>query len=176
MGRNTSNTNTFVLEYRGDSESTEAAFDHLISTITDRSPEITGFRLELSTADSFDGPLEIQGSQETAQEAVEEADNSGNDGESNTARSDGDTASVPSLRDDALPAQVLSLLCNSDGDKVRSSDLQSEFDDEEVDTARISQTLASLKRRELVAAEPDPEDNRANIYWPTEKGQQALEQ
>ena len=173
MAKSADNTNTFVLEYQGGHKSTEAAFNHLISAISDGSPEITGFRLELKTADSFDGPFDMLVSKEATQGIVPATVDSGNDGEPATTGSrDSDT--IPTLQSDALPSQVLARMLDHDGDEIRSSDLQDEFDDEEIDTARISQTLASLKRRGLVAAKPDPADKRANIYWPTEKGQKAL--
>lgn len=173
MAKSADSTNTFVLEYQGESESTKAAFNHLITALAEDSPEIEGFRLELTTANQFAGPFDMLVSQEATQEEIERpAEKSGTD-EERDATSDEDSTSVPSLRSDALPSQVLSVMIDYD-DTIRSSDLQDEFDDEEIDTARISQTLASLKRRELVAAKPDPEDKRANIYWPTEKGQQAL--
>ena len=158
MTDDTRHTNRFVLEYQGNRESTEATFNHLIRTITEKSPGITGFRLELTTARSFDGPFEM---------VIEQDGQRGISGET-----EGETNEIPVLQSDALPAQVLTLMCDGD-EEMRSSDLQDEFDDE-IDTARISQTLASLKRRELVAAKPDPEDKRANIYWPTEMGKQAL--
>ena len=85
-----------------------------------------------------------------------------------------DPESVPSLQADALPAQVLTQMVDGDDEPVRTTELQAEFDDADIDTSRISQTLAGLKRRGLVEAEPDPEDNRAKIYWPTEKGELAL--
>ena len=174
MSNNVAEKNTFVLEYQGDVKSVEAAFDHLIATITETSPEITGFRLELKTTDPFDSGFKFDGQTRTSAVLGQESVDGKSDGETNTEDGSADSAKVPSLRSDALPSQVLSLLSDSEEDTRRSSDLQSEFEDENIDTARISQTLASLKRRGLVGAKPDPEDNRANIYWATEKGEQAL--
>ena len=173
MSKNSSEQNTFVLEYQGDAESTEATFNHLIEAISDRSPVIRGFRLELNTADPLDSLFEFGDQTTIPAETAQETADSKSEREVDIASSE-DQISIPSLQSDALPERVLSLLCDGDEDARRSSDLQSEFDDENIDTTRISQTLASLKRRELVSARPDPEDNRANIYWATEKGEQAL--
>ncbi|WP_137284526.1 MarR family winged helix-turn-helix transcriptional regulator [Halorussus salinisoli] len=165
-----SETNTLVLEYQGENESTETAFNRVISTLSESAPEITGFRLELTTTESSDIPFEVFVGEQGPSEELEES----SDGETATDSSNGSSDSIPSLQSDALPAQVLSQMHDSEEERVRTSELQSEFDDEDIDTARLSQTLASLKRRELVAAEPDPEDKRANLYWPTEKGRKAL--
>ena len=174
MSKNTTEKNTFVLEYQGDVTSVEAAFDHLIETISETSPEITGFRLELNTTDPFDGSFKLDSQARTSAVTGQESVDGKSENETSTEDGSTESTKVPSLRSDALPSQVLSLLSDDEEGGSRSSEIQGEFDDENIDTARISQTLASLKRRGLVAAKPDPEDNRANIYWATEKGEQAL--
>ena len=110
MAKSADSTNTFVLEYQGESESTKAAFNHLITALAEDSPEIEGFRLELTTANQFAGPFDMLVSQEATQEEIERpAEKSGTD-EERDATSDEDSTSVPSLRSDALPSQVLSVM------------------------------------------------------------------
>lgn len=165
--------NTLVFEFSGQSESTETAFNRVISTVSETSTEITGFRLELTTADSLDIPFDaLVGDHPSATETTQDQPEESTD--SNDTTSDSSDGDIPSLRPDALPARALSCMLDYEDDHVRTSDLTEEFEDDDIDTSRVSQTLASLKRRGLVEAKPDPEDNRANLYWPTEKGQQAI--
>ncbi|WP_135855022.1 MarR family transcriptional regulator [Halorussus salinus] len=164
--------NTLVFEYHGNNESTKAVFNRSLATLSEASAEVTGFRIELTTTDSIDPFDALIDQQSTPEDTAEETNN--DQQETSTESTNGDSDSVPTLQSDALPAQVLSRMLDRDDESVRTNELKDEFESDDIDTARLSQTLASLKRRELVAAEPDPEDKRANIYWPTERGEKAL--
>lgn len=172
-------SDTLVFEYQGMSDAADTAFSRILDTLDDADPTVTGFRLELTTAESFEMPFDaLVAAQPQPDNTTDTKDNG--DGPTNPQQN-GDAATdtqesngTPSLQSDGLPAQVLSRMLDRDDDEVRTRDLAQEFDDADIDTARISQTLASLKRRELVEAKPDPEDKRANIYWPTDHAERAL--
>ena len=178
MGTDSDETNAFVFEYHNDDDSTETLFNQLTSTLTETTPDITGFRIELTTDEAVDVPFDTLVGQQSLSgddEADTTANTSQSEAESSPSETDSPTSTdIPTLQSDALPAQVLSTMLDQDTDSVRTTELVDEFDDADIDTARLSQTLASLKRRDLVAAEPDPDDQRANLYWPTERGEQAL--
>lgn len=183
MAGKSKQSNSLVFEYHGTTDHTTTAFKQLLATITDASPTITGFRLELTTTDALDVPISVATDghaipDDPPEDSVAHTDHDA-DTATGPASEDADTAGdaatdVPSLQRDALPARVLSCMQEEVDEPVRTRDLQDEFDDEEIDASRLSQTLASLKRRDLVTAEPDPEDNRANIYWTTDRAEHAL--
>lgn len=181
MATDSTEPNEFVFEYYNEDDSIETVFHQLTSQLTERTSEITGFRIELTTDETFDVPFDALVGQQSGQKNTGADTRTGGTTQSgaDSASSNGDATTatdIPTLQSDALPAQVLSTMLDSEADSVRTTTLTDEFDDEEIDTARLSQTLASLKRRDLVAAEPDPDDQRANLYWPTERGEQALSQ
>lgn len=182
---------TFVFEYRNSGKVSEVAFQRIMAQIQQNAEEVSGFRIELRTNSPIDVPFEdLVGRQSTSERTEDEEQQT--DGQEFAAVEAEETQKleepdetletaseeppeVPSLHQGARPARVLAVMRERGAGLFRTDEIQEGLD-EDVETSAVSQTLADLDRRELIESEPDPEDNRANIYQLTDLGRRALDE
>lgn len=191
MSNTSDGSQTFVFEYRNSSELSEAVFHQIMTQIQQNAEDISGFRIELTTNSpvdvSFDDLVgrqstveiseddrqEIENQESTVIEA-EETQRSEEPDETSETESEA-PSEIPSLHQGTRPAQVLAVLRGHGDGPFRTDEIQGGLD-EDIETSAVSQTLANLDSRGLVESEPDPEDNRANVYQMTDLGRRALDE
>ena len=191
MSDTSDGSQTFVLEYQNSSELPEAVFHQIVTQIQQNAEGISGFRIELTTNSpvniSFDDLVSPQSTAEISEDdrqeiedqesTIIEAEETQKPEESDdTLEGESEEPSeIPSLHQGARPAQVLAVLRDHGDGPFRTDKMREELD-EDIETSAVSQTLADLDSRGLVESEPDPDDNRANIYQLTHLGRRALDE